>query len=299
MLFHIRKNAAVPIRKQLSEQIVFLIATGKLKAGDSLPSVRELALRYKINANTVSEAYKDLVRRHWVKRQQGARMLVRALDEPLGSREDLEELIDATIRTALQRGHTLQDLRKRVRERLLIQPPDHVLVIEDEPGLRQIVRQELSEMLNLTVEAIAPDSLTENQGRLIGALVVSLPGRAKQVVSLLPSGHPFLSLRPTQVETHFDLVRQLKEPSLIGIVSVSEQFLWSARALLAPVLGNQHALEEQLLDGQPRRSLARFDLVFCDSVARHRIRARKVVPYRLMSAEAATDISNRIDSAAD
>ena len=108
-----------------------------------------MALRHKIHPNTVSEAYKDLVQRHWIKRHRGKKMVVRpfdALDHPV---EDLDDLIDDTIRAALKRGYTLQKLRKRVRERLLIKPPDHVLIVEDEPGMRRLLRWELSEMLPL------------------------------------------------------------------------------------------------------------------------------------------------------
>ena len=40
---HIIKDSEVTIREQLVEQIVFLIATGKLVPGDELPSVGGLA----------------------------------------------------------------------------------------------------------------------------------------------------------------------------------------------------------------------------------------------------------------
>jgi len=107
------------------------------------------------------------------------------LDHPIG---DLDDLIDDTIRTALERGYTLQELRKRVRERLLIVPPDHVLIIEDEPGMRRLLRQELSDMLPLlTIEATSPDKLVGNQGPVIGALVVTLPGRVWNLVAGNPS----------------------------------------------------------------------------------------------------------------
>ena len=107
------------------------------------------------------------------------------LDHPIG---DLDDLIDDTIRTALERGYTLQELRKRVRERLLIVPPDHVLIIEDEPGMRRLLRQGLSDMLPLlTIEATSPDKLVGNQGPVIGALVVTLPGRVWNLVAGNPS----------------------------------------------------------------------------------------------------------------
>src|SRR5437762_7000595 len=188
MKVRIDKASEVPVCKQLSEQIVFLIATGSLRADDALPSVRQMALRHKIHPNTVSEAYKEQVPRHWLKRHRGKKMVVRPFDDLDHPVEDLDDLIDDTIRTAIQRGYTLQELRKRVRERSLIVPPDHVLIIEDEPGMRRLLRQELSDMLPLlTIEAISPDKLVGNQGPVIGALVVTLPGRVWNLVAGNPS----------------------------------------------------------------------------------------------------------------
>ena len=302
MKVRIDKASEVPVCKQLSEQIVFLIATGSLRADDALPSVRQMALRHKIHPNTVSEAYKDLVQRHWLKRHRGKKMVVRPFDDLDHPVEDLDDLIDDTIRTAIQRGYTLQELRKRVRERSLIVPPDHVLIIEDEPGMRWLLRQELSDMLPLlTIEAISPDKLVGNQGPVIGALVVTLPGRVWNLVagnpsSLLPRGHPLLAVAPSGVDAHLDHIRELAEESVIAVASISQEFLRLARALLAPVVGGRHAMEEHLLNEKKTKDLSGMDLVFCDTTARRSIRARRIVPYHLISSATAQNISDRIAS---
>jgi DNA-binding LacI/PurR family transcriptional regulator len=49
-----------PIYLQLVEQIGNLVLCGDLKAGDKLPSVRELSVELGINPNTVARAYRDL-----------------------------------------------------------------------------------------------------------------------------------------------------------------------------------------------------------------------------------------------
>ena len=303
---HVRidKDSEVSICRQLSEQIVFLIATGRLKADDALPSVRQMALRHKIHANTVSEAYKDLVQRHWLKRHRGKKMVVRPFDDVDHPVEDLDDLIDDTIRTAHERGYSLQELRKRVRERLLIVPPDHVLIIEDEPGMRRLLHQELSDMLPLlTVEAISPEKLIGNQGPVIGALVVTLPGRVWNLVagnpSLLPRGHPLLAVEASGVDAHLDQIRKLAEASVIGVASISQEFLRLARALLAPVIGSRHAIEEHLLNDKETKNLSGMDLVFCDTATRRSIRARRIVPYHLISSATAQNISDRIASSSD
>jgi len=50
----------VPIYRQIIDQILFGIASGQLKLGEQLPTVRALAVELKVNLNTVSKAYKEL-----------------------------------------------------------------------------------------------------------------------------------------------------------------------------------------------------------------------------------------------
>jgi GntR family transcriptional regulator / MocR family aminotransferase len=57
MQIALSKTSDVPLRQQLTEQIVFLITTGQLHLGEELPSVRALARMSKVHHNTVSEAY--------------------------------------------------------------------------------------------------------------------------------------------------------------------------------------------------------------------------------------------------
>ena len=54
----VSRESNVPIREQLTAQLIFLIGSGQLKR-DTLPSVRELALRLHVHRNTVSQAYAD------------------------------------------------------------------------------------------------------------------------------------------------------------------------------------------------------------------------------------------------
>src|ERR1700722_14565004 len=145
MQISLSKNSEVPLRQQLAEQIVIAIATGQVRAGERMPSVRALARQVKIHHNTVSEAYQDLVRRKWLTRQRGSRLIVgeRAAEGGKKRPERLGELIDESIERAREMGFTLQALTQRVRERLLVQPPDHILVVSEEEGLRDLIRAEV------------------------------------------------------------------------------------------------------------------------------------------------------------
>jgi GntR family transcriptional regulator len=60
MFLRVEKGSAVPISRQIAEQLATLCAAGSLKPGDQLPSVRELARELAVNQNTVLRVYERL-----------------------------------------------------------------------------------------------------------------------------------------------------------------------------------------------------------------------------------------------
>ena len=60
MKFDLNFHSGIPIYIQLKEQIKYGIASGHLKPGTQLPTVRKLAVDLRINANTVSRVYSEL-----------------------------------------------------------------------------------------------------------------------------------------------------------------------------------------------------------------------------------------------
>ena len=69
-------NDNAPIYRQLKERIVGMILDGSLKAGDALPSVRQIAADFQINPITVSRAYQELVDEGLVEKRRGLGMYV-------------------------------------------------------------------------------------------------------------------------------------------------------------------------------------------------------------------------------
>jgi DNA-binding transcriptional regulator YhcF (GntR family) len=53
-------HSSVAVYLQIENHVQFAIASGKLKAGDQLPSVRELSERLDVNPNTVAKSYREL-----------------------------------------------------------------------------------------------------------------------------------------------------------------------------------------------------------------------------------------------
>jgi len=60
MFFEINPSNGVAIFEQISRQVKYAVANGALRAGDLVPSVRELATKLAVNPNTVARAYRDL-----------------------------------------------------------------------------------------------------------------------------------------------------------------------------------------------------------------------------------------------
>lgn len=288
----LNKKSDVSLRQQLAEQIVFLITTGQLQAGEELPSVRTLARQNKVHHNTVSEAYQDLVRRGWLTRRHGSRLLVgTSSGAPLVKPHDLDELINESIQRAKNMGYTLQALRQRVRERLLAQPPDHLLVVEQERGLREIMQAEVRKRLGWSAEGCSFEEFTKEPGLAIGAQVLVANHLIEAVKPIVSRSRPAIGIVYSRAGEQVDQIRNLQNPSIVAVVSVSESLLKTARSFLAPEIGNRHTLKEVLVAQDTPISLGAADLIFCDSITISSVRSRRKVHYGLIAADCLEQIA--------
>ncbi len=280
------RKSDVPLRQQIAEQIVFLIATGQLQAGAELPSVRALARQSKVHHNTVSEAYQDLVRRGWLTRHRGSKLVVGTRSgTPLVKPYDLDELINESIQRARNMGFTLQALRKRVRERLLVQPPDHLLVVEQEPALRETMQAEVRERLGWRAEGCSLEEFVKEPGLAIGAQVLVANHLIEGIRPLVSQTRPAIGIVYSQACEQVEMIRKLQNPSIVTVVSVSPSLLKTARSLFAPELGTRHTLNEILVVQDSPISVGAADLVFCDSITVSMVRSRRKVQYHLIANE--------------
>jgi GntR family transcriptional regulator len=283
MEIRIDSSNEVPIRLQLTEQIIFLIATERIRHGEHLPSVRELARRLKVHHNTVSEAYQDLVRRKWLERRRGSRLTVISREAPESA--TLDDLINRTIALARENGYSLQQLRDRVRARLLLEAPDHSLVVEQDEGLRELMCEELRSAGKSGVEGCSREDLAANPGLAIGALVVTPQHALRHVRPLVPKERTIVPVRYAPADKYVRIIRELKKPSVVAVVSMSDLFLKTARSILAPVLGSRHDLCEIHLQSEDPKAARSADVIFCDSIASKRIRSPKAFHYPLLASD--------------
>jgi GntR family transcriptional regulator len=70
--FSLDPKGGVPIYRQIQDQIRYGIASGRLRPGEQLPTVRALAVDLSVNPNTVIKAYTELERQGVLTTEQGS-----------------------------------------------------------------------------------------------------------------------------------------------------------------------------------------------------------------------------------
>ncbi len=102
MLLRIEKGSAVPISKQIGQQIATLCASGKLQPGEQLPSVRELARELAVNQNTILRVYERLVSGGLLEMRHGQGTFVAAGAQTQGLATHRERLVEELRQLARQ-----------------------------------------------------------------------------------------------------------------------------------------------------------------------------------------------------
>jgi GntR family transcriptional regulator len=120
-MFQVDANHPTPLYHQLERSIRFAIATGRLQIGHQLPTVRQLAVELRINANTVAKVYAELERAGVVETRRGVGTFVTARPHEAASRRDrgrrLRELADHFITETHHRGFSIDDVIEHLESR--------------------------------------------------------------------------------------------------------------------------------------------------------------------------------------
>lgn len=92
MNINISNTNGEPIYLQIAKQIKTLILEGKLKEGEALPSMRNLALELRISFMTTKRAYEELERDGFIESYTGKGSFVKAQNLELFREEQLKEI---------------------------------------------------------------------------------------------------------------------------------------------------------------------------------------------------------------
>jgi GntR family transcriptional regulator len=90
----INPHSGVPVYRQVMDQVKYYVASGTLRPGDALPSIRELAQALSVNPTTIVKAYNELRHEDVVEMQHGKGVFVS---------ESAGRMTEAEMRRALRR----------------------------------------------------------------------------------------------------------------------------------------------------------------------------------------------------
>lgn len=95
MWYQIDPSSGTPIYRQLADQVRQAVASGVLRAGDRLPSVRDLAAELAVNPNTIAKAYQELEREGVIETPRGKGSFIADRDHIASADERLRQFAEA------------------------------------------------------------------------------------------------------------------------------------------------------------------------------------------------------------
>jgi GntR family transcriptional regulator len=119
--FRLDLHSGVPVYRQIIDQILGGIASGKLAVGDQIPTVRQVAVDLAINPNTVVRAYREMEIRGVLETQQGtgtfiARKKIEQSEVERSRR--LAQLVTEFVARAGSAGFSVEELMEQLNELL-------------------------------------------------------------------------------------------------------------------------------------------------------------------------------------
>src|SRR5690348_16895191 len=121
MILQVDFQAGKPVYLQLADQIRYAAASGQLRPGEPLPSLRPLAEELRINRNTIAKAYAELENQGIIETIPGKGYFLKRNNSPFNDQER-QKLLQTEIDEAVVTAHHLQVSRGKflglVNERL-------------------------------------------------------------------------------------------------------------------------------------------------------------------------------------
>jgi|SRR5688572_5317113 len=107
-----------PLHAQLERSIRAAIASGRLRPGDQLPTVRQLAVELRINANTVAKVYSQLERAGAVGTRRGVGTFIADIQQTDRNQTmrdaELRGIALRALADASAKGFSAADLRREL-----------------------------------------------------------------------------------------------------------------------------------------------------------------------------------------
>jgi GntR family transcriptional regulator len=259
-------GSEVPLYRQLGTQIVLAILAGDLKPGEKLPSTRALARRFDIHPNTVSSAYHQLEEENWVESRRGSGVYVKERrPKTMTPEQVLDVHIAGFFRAVRDLGLPADTVRAQVARWLASPPPDHLLLIEADAKLAEILVAELERVTTMPVKVIAPEDCRADRKCLTGAVPLCRPSRKLIVQEAIGVGVELVVLPINSAVAWLAPLVSATPGHLIAVVSSWPEFVETANTMLVAAGVAPEAL--MLVDGDEAdwvRGLKSASAILCD-----------------------------------
>ncbi len=112
-------KSALPVYEQIKRAIKLIILSGRLRGGDQLMSIREMALKLRINPNTIIKVYYQLEIEGFVISRPGAGYFVKFDGKKIQKerRELFEQATDEYVSKVTNMGYSLEDITQEINTR--------------------------------------------------------------------------------------------------------------------------------------------------------------------------------------
>jgi hypothetical protein len=152
-------------------------------------------------------------------------------DDKLEQHLALDHLVSRFFRNLREDGHSLAEIQEAVRRSFSLQRPDHFLLLESDPELREILVAEIAAAANVKVKGAGPEDLY-GAASLAGATPLVLYGHLEGFNDRIDAQTDLLVLHSASVVESMKGQTRPPADALVAIVSRWPEFLRWARTML-------------------------------------------------------------------
>lgn len=252
--FNIQQGTGIPPSTQLHGQVYFAIATRRFSPGQRLPSTRQLANQTNLHRNTISKVYRQLEHDGVVEVVAGSGIYVREpgdvhqirstgdgrSKETVNPRQEARRCIDDLLPSCstLQDARTLLadeiNWRLRCGRRVLVSTP------KDDLGAAELMAAELKAGITVPI-GIVPLEQLETALQAECRVTVVTNRYFLKPVEAVARGHDarFIAVDLNPLAAEWQLLKDLRNGSSVGLVSISSGALRAAKVLLHALRGEE------------------------------------------------------------
>ena len=260
----INPDAQTPIYQQIVDAVYEDIRSGRLAAGEKLPTVRDLADEMKLARGTIKRAYDELEKLGAIQMTQGRGTFVLAHEEePDSHKERAMRAIDALLDELEALSFTPNEIKiffdLKLRARIERGSNVQVAVVDCNPEALSLIVNQLYNIEGVEVYRFLLDDVAGAPYRLGDNvdLIITTSSHFSELEKLV-ADHSRIAkvvLMPTQ-NTVLELAK-VRDGDRLGIMSVSEKFASVIQNGCNTLIGREHAMEVRLF-GQPTAGLTDF-----------------------------------------